>query len=172
MKKVIRLTESDLMRIVKRTISELDRSTYDKASEIANKKGYTKLADKFASHGKEFGLNQDKDIISIVVKKQDEKTHRVRILKLEGYSQGEFEMTTEDVDTGDTKVFDINKYSNNIEFFLRQYKDGLEQLNPALPETRKDARKILKQFENIGVNVTDIDPRKISYEDSDFKNQL
>jgi hypothetical protein len=165
MKKVIRLTESDLMRIVKRTISELDRSTYDKASEIANKKGYTKLADKFASHGKEFGLNQDKDIISIVVKKQDEKTHRVRILKLEGYSQGEFEMTTEDVDTGDTKVFDINKYSNNIEFFLNgNY--------PALPETRKDARKILKQFENIGVNVTDIDPRKISYEDSDFKNQL
>jgi len=165
MKKVIRLTESDLMRIVKRTISELDRSTYDKASEIANKKGYTKLADKFASHGKEFGLNQDKDIISIVVKKQDEKTHRVRILKLEGYSQREFEMTTEDVDTGAKKVFDINKYSNNIEFFLNgDY--------PALPETRKDARKILKQFENIGVNVTDIDPRKISYEDSDFKNQL
>jgi hypothetical protein len=165
MKKVIRLTESDLMRIVKRTISELDRSTYDKASEIANKKGYTKLADKFASHGKEFGLNQDKDIISIVVKKQDEKTHRVRILKLAVYSQREFEMTTEDVDTGATKVFDINKYSNNIEFFLNgDY--------PALPETRKDARKILKQFENIGVNVTDIDPRKISYEDSDFKNQL
>jgi hypothetical protein len=153
------------MRIVKRTISELDRSTYDKASEIANKKGYTKLADKFASHGKEFGLNQDKDIISIVVKKQDEKTHRVRILKLEGYSQGEFEMTTEDVDTGDTKVFDINKYSNNIEFFLNgDY--------PALPETRNDAKKVLKQFEKIGANVTEIDPRKISYEYSDFKNQL
>lgn len=169
MKKVIRLTESDLIRIVKKTISELNKSTYEKASKIADKKGYTKLADRFASHGKEFGLNQDRDIISIVVKKQDEQTYRVRIVNLEspraGYHQNEFVMTTEDVDTGDTKVFDINKYSNNIEFFLNgNY--------PALPETRNDAKKVLKQFENIGANVTEIDPRKISYEYSDFKNQL
>jgi len=165
MKKVIRLTESELINFVKKTITELDRTTYEKAAKMADKKGYTKLADRFTSHGKDFGLNQDRETISMVVKRQGEKTHRVRIVNLEsprgGYHQNEFVMTTEDVDTGEKKEFNLNKLSNNIEFYLKgDY--------PALPETRKDARKVLKQFENVGVDVSEIDPRKISYEHSDF----
>lgn len=165
MKKVIRLTESELIKFVKRTISELDRSTYEKAADAANKKGYSKLADRFTSHGKEFGLNQDRETISMVVKRQGEKTYSLRILKLNaprnGYHQNEFKMMTEDVETGEKMEFMVEKYPTYIEFFLNGNYS-------ALPETRKDARKVLKRFESIGVDVTEIDPRKISYEHTDF----
>ena len=164
MKKIIRLTESDLMRIVKKTINELDRSTYEKAAMAADKKGYSKLADRFTSHGKEFGLNQERETISMVVEK-NKKVYKVRILKLgaprNGYYQNEFDMTTEDVETGKMMKFTIIKLSNGMDIFLNEN-------YPALPETRKDARKLLKQFENIGIDVSSIDPRKISYEHTDF----
>ena len=55
MKKVIRLTESDLIRIVKKTISELDKSTYEKASKIADKKGYTKHHERISNGTRLFG---------------------------------------------------------------------------------------------------------------------
>ena len=165
MKKVIRLTESELIKFVKRTISELDRSTYEKAAKAADKKGYSKLADRFTSHGKEFGLNQDRETVSMVVQRQGEKTYKLRIVNLEsprgGYYQNEYVMDTEDVETGESKKFNLVKLSNSIDFYL-------DQDYPALPATRKDARKILKQFENMGVDVSEIDPRKISYEHTDF----
>jgi hypothetical protein len=163
MKRIIKLTESDLTRIVKRTIMELDRSTYERAAKVAGKKGFSKLADKFTSHGKEFGLNQDRDTITMIVKRQGEKPYTVRILDLsspkEGYYQNAFELTTEDVETGDKRKFMINKFTDAIEFYLSgDY--------PAIPETRKDARKILKRFESAGADVSNIDPRSISYEDT------
>lgn len=165
MKKIIKLTESDLRKIVKKTIMELDRSTYDRASDFAREKGYSKLADKFASHGKEFGLNQDRETITMIVKRLGETPYTVRILDLsspnKGYYQNEFELTTEDIETGDKKKFMINKFSDGIEFHLNgDY--------PSLPETRKDARKILKKFIEIGEDVSNIDPRSISYDDTGF----
>jgi hypothetical protein len=45
MKRIIRLTESDLTRLVKKTIMELDRSTYEKAADVASEKGFNKMSD-------------------------------------------------------------------------------------------------------------------------------
>ncbi len=165
MKKVIKLTESELARIVKRTIMELDRTTYERAAELATKKGFSKLANKFTSHGKEFGSNQEKETITMIVKRQGDKPYTVRILDLsspkQDYRQNEFELTTEDVETGDKRKFMINKFTDDIEFYLSgDY--------PAMPETRKDVRKILKRFESVGADVSNIDPRSLSYEDTGF----
>jgi hypothetical protein len=40
--------------------------------------------------------------------------------------------------------------------------------HPSLPQTRKDAKKVLRVFEDNGVDVSNIDLRSISYDDSGF----
>ena len=40
--------------------------------------------------------------------------------------------------------------------------------HPSLPATRKDAMKVLRFFENNDVDVSTIDPRSISYDDTGF----
>jgi hypothetical protein len=75
MKKIIKLTERDLTRIVKRVIkenemSELFRSTYSRAAEKAREKGLEGLGDRFRSHGKRHGgIEGDKNIISVTPQK-------------------------------------------------------------------------------------------------------
>ena len=166
MKKIIRLTESDLTKIVKKTIMELDRSTYEKAADAADKKGFSKLSNKFREHGKEFGST---DTVSMTIKSRGNQIVEkdFKILKIDkepaGYYEG-FVLRVEDVETGNTARFMINKFSkpDNMEFYLNgDY--------PALPSTRSDAKKILKAFKKIDVDVSNIDVRSISYEDSDFK---
>jgi len=164
MKKIIRLTESDLTRLVKRTIMELDRSTYERAADNANQRGYSKLGNRFREHGKEFGLNQETGNVTMVVKYGDEEqTLNVRINSVEGepgYSMS-YAMKTEDLETGNKKTFMINKYPGEMEFYLSgDY--------PSLPKTRMDAKKVLKAFESSGIDASDIDPRSISYDDTDF----
>ena len=46
-KKIIRLTESDITNIVKRTIMELNKSTYDSAARVADERGFKRLSNKF-----------------------------------------------------------------------------------------------------------------------------
>jgi hypothetical protein len=164
MKKVIRLTEKDLTRLVKKTIMELDRSTYEKAADVAGEKGYNKLSDRFREHGKEFGLNQERDNITMVVKHSSgEKVLNVRVDAIENHSylSNSFTLDTEDIGSGTKRTFEINKYSDKMEFYLNGN-------FPSLPQTRKDAKKVLKMFEGKGVDVSKIDPRSISYDDSGF----
>ena len=152
MKKIIRLTESDLTRIVKRTIMELDRSTYERAADSASQRGYSKLGNRFREHGKEFGLNQEIGNVTMVVKYRDEEqTLNVRINSIE----------TEDLETGNKKTFMISKYPGEMEFYLSGDR-------PSLPKTRMDAKKVLKTFEDNGIDASDIDPRSISYDDTGF----
>ena len=73
MRRTVRLTERDLTRLVKRTIMELDRTTYERAADVAGEKGFNKLSNRFREHGKEFGLNQEKDNITMVVKRAGEE---------------------------------------------------------------------------------------------------
>ena len=164
MKKIIRLTESDLTRLVKRTIMELDRSTYEKAADVAGEKGFNKMSDRFREHGKEFGLNQERDNITMVVGRGDGDlvlNLRVNSLKKDPNNGVSYNMETEELDKGIERKFEVNKYSDKIEFYLNgQF--------PSLPQTRKDAKKVLKMFEGNGVDVSKIDPRSISYDDSGF----
>ena len=164
MRKIIRLTERDLTRLVKRTIMELDRSTYEKAADVAGEKGFNKMSDRFREHGKEFCLNQERDNITMVVEHGGEDKVfylRVNSIKNDPNNSVSFTMETEDIEKGTERRFELNKYSDKIEFYLNgQF--------PSLPQTRKDAIKVLKMFEGTGVDVSKIDPRSISYDDSGF----
>jgi hypothetical protein len=162
MKRIIRLTERDLTRLVKRTITELDRSTYEKAADVAGEKGFNKMSDRFREHGKEFGLNQERDNIVMVIGRGDEDlvlNLRVNSIKKDPNNGVTYHMETEELDNGNVRRFELNKYPDKIEFYLNgQF--------PSLPQTRRDAIKVLKMFEGKGVDVSKIDPRSISYDDS------
>jgi hypothetical protein len=71
MKKIIRLTESDLTRIVKRIIKEnelgeLDRLTWEKISQNVKDKGYNEFASRINKHSREFGTGGEKYIFDFV----------------------------------------------------------------------------------------------------------
>ena len=164
MARIIKLTERDLTRLIKKTIMELDRSTYEKAADVASKKGFNKMSDRFREHGKEFGLNQERDNITMVVGRGDGDlilNLRVESIKKDPNNGVTYHMETEDIEKGTERRFELNKYSDKIEFYLNgQF--------PSLPQTRKDVIKVLKMFEGKGVDVSKIDPRSISYDDSGF----
>ena len=164
MRRTVRLTERDLTRLVKRTIMELDRTTYERAADVAGEKGFNKLSNRFREHGKEFGLNQEKDNITMVVKYGGEEGPidlRMIGLKKEPNISNAYTLETEDLDKGLKRDFEINLNMNTItiEFYLMGN-------HPSLPATRKDARKVLRFFEDNGFSVSNIDPRSISYDDS------
>ena len=168
MGRIIRLTERDLTRLIKRTITELDRTTYEKAADVAGEKGFNKLSDRFRKHGREFGLGQERDNIAMVVKqggKQEPIDLRMIGLKYNNNksSKNVYALETEDLDDkGLKRDFELNILPHDtIEFFLMgNYK--------SLPATRKDAMKVLRFFENNDVDVSTIDPRSISYDDTGF----
>jgi len=162
MGRIIKLTERDLTRLVKRTITELDRSTYEKAADVAGEKGFNKLSDRFREHGKEFGLGQEKNNITMVIKYGgEEKPIELRMISLEKESNisNTYTLETEDLDKGIKRDFEIGKYHDNMEFHLMGN-------HPSLPATRKDAKKVLRFFEDNGFRVSKIDPRSISYDDT------
>lgn len=175
MKRIIRLTERDLTRLVKRTITELDKSTYDAAADVASEKGFNKLSDKFREHGRN-PMHNEKNNIVMVIKQKNGYEHpfylRVDSLikafnnKLFIDDSETYNMETQSLDPDDKifiikKKFELTLSSNKIEFYLNgQF--------PSLPQTRKDAIKVLKMFEGKGVDVSKIDPRSITYDDSGF----
>ena len=164
MRRTVRLTERDLTRLVKRTIMELDRTTYERAADVAGEKGFNKLSNRFREHGKEFGLNQEKDNLTMVVKYGGEEGPidlRLIGLKKDPNISNAYTLETEDLDKGLKRDFEINLNMNTItiEFYLMGN-------HPSLPATRKDARKVLRFFEDNGFSVSNIDPRSISYDDT------
>ena len=170
MKRIIRLTERDLTRLVKRTITELDKSTYDAAADVASEKGFNKLSDRFREHGRN-PMHTEKNNIVMVIKQKSGYEHpfylRVdSLIKEFNDDSGTYLMETQSLDPDDKhfivkKKFELTLSSNKIEF----YQNGQF---PSLPKTRKDAIKVLKMFEGKGVDVSKIDPRSISYDDSGF----
>ena len=83
-------------------------------------------------------------------------------LKKEPNISNAYTLETEDLDTGIKRDFIIDKYSNKLEFYLMGN-------HPSLPATRKDARKVLRFFEDNGVDISQIDPRSISYDDTGLR---
>ena len=162
MKRIIKTFYNFINESDRQSIMELDRSTYDRAADVAGEKGFNKLSDRFREHGKEFGLGQERDNIIMVVKHAGEEgpiNLRMNNLKSDSNYSISFTLETEDLDTGIKRNFEINKYSDKIEFYLMGN-------HPSLPATRKDARKVLRFFEDNGVDVSQIDPRSISYDDT------
>ena len=162
MKRIIKTFYNFINESDRQSIMELDRSTYDRAADVAGEKGFNKLSDRFREHGKEFGLGQERDNIIMVVKHAGEEgpiNLRMTNLKSDSNYSMSFTLETEDLDTGIKRNFEINKYSDKIEFYLMGN-------HPSLPQTRKDAKKVLRFFENNDVDVSKVDPRSISYDDS------
>jgi hypothetical protein len=170
MGRIIRLTERDLTRLVKRTITELDKSTYDAAADVAGEKGFNKLSDKFREHGRNTRHTEKNNIVMVIKQESGyEYPFYLRVdslIKAFNDDSGTYLMETESLDPDDKyfkpkKKFEITLSSNKIEFYQNgQY--------PSLPQTRKDAIKVLKMFEGKGVDVSKIDPRSITYDDSGF----
>lgn len=162
MKRIIKTFYNFINESDRQSIMELDRSTYDRAADVAGEKGFNKLSDRFREHGREFGSGQERDNITMVVKHGGEEgpiNLRMNNLKSDSNYSMSFTLETEDLDTGIKRNFELNKYSDNIEFYLMGN-------HPSLPATRKDARKVLRFFEDNGVDVSQIDPRSISYDDT------
>ena len=145
MRRTVRLTERDLTRLVKKTIMELDRSTYDRAADVAGEKGYNKLSDRFREHGKEFGLNQGKTEILMVADMGggNTGTYRIRITNIKDVSHYDIDsddveitLKTEDMVVGEEKTIMINKRSDKLKIYM----PGIQSM--ALPKTRKDANKL------------------------------
>lgn len=164
MKKIIRLTERDLTRLVKRTVMELDRSTYDKAADDAGEKGYNKLSDRFREHGKEFGTVKEKNKITMDVISNSKKIMATElIMNSLTIDSNLITLNTSSYLGGKTQAipFTITLHPNKIKFScLDKY--------PSLPKTKEDARKVLSFFKDNGVDVSGIDPRSISHDDSEF----
>ena len=162
MKRIIKTFYNFINESDRQSIMELDRSTYDRAADVAGEKGFNKLSDRFREHGREFGSGQERDNITMIVKHAGEEgpiNLRMNNLKSDSNYSMSFTLETEDLDTGIKRNFEINKYSDKIEFYLMGN-------HPSLPATRKDARKVLRFFEDNSVDVSQIDPRSISYDDT------
>ena len=165
MKRIIKTFYNFINESDRQSIMELDRSTYDRAADVAGEKGFNKLSDRFREHGKEFGSGQERDNIAMVVKQGgEEKPIDLRMIGLKynnnKSSKNVYALETEDLDKGLKREFELNILPHDtIEFFLMGN-------HPSLPATRKDARKVLRFFEDNGVDVSQIDPRSISYDDT------
>jgi hypothetical protein len=173
MKKIVRLTESDLTRIVKGTIMELNKSTYDSAARVADERGFKRLSNKFSEHGKEFGFVSPNTILNLVFNTgPSEEEHilteyEVMKIQREGDLENSFIITLGSLKKNhvlkshSTKELYVNKSGRNIDFLLSNKFE-------CLPEKRKDSKIILKLLTEQGVDVSDVDLRSITYEDTGF----
>ncbi len=173
MKRIIRLTERDLTRLVRKTINELDRSSYEDAAKEADKRGYKNLADKFISHGKEYGLRPEKEEITMYVQRTDNLSQQLPSklkVRIDGFentgSDGRYSMKTVDVDTGEEKLFYVNTIEDGendngeeiiskIKNFLL-YKEGNQNMSGyySKPGTISDVDKILKRLKHFNKDVS------------------
>ena len=171
MKKILRLTESDINNIVKRTIMELNKSTYDSAARVADERGFKRLSNKFSEHGKEFGFVSPNTILNLVfnaipsegpIEGTDIRTEfKVIDIQRDGDLENSFIITLGSLKSNSTNKLYVNKSERNIDFLLS---DKFE----CLPEKRKDSKIILKLLTEQGVDVSDVDLRSITYEDTGF----
>ena len=175
--KIVRLTESDITNIVKRTIMELNKSTYDSAARVADERGFKRLSNKFSEYGKEFGYVPPNTILNLVfnaipsegpIEGTDIRTEfKVIDIQREGDLENSFIIKlgslkkNHAINSHSTKELYVNKYGRNIDFLLSNKFE-------CLPEKRKDSKIILKLLTEQGVDVSDVDLRSITYEDSGF----
>ena len=82
-------------------------------------------------------------------------------IQREGNLENSFIITLGSLKSNLTKELYVNKSGRNIDFLLS---DKFE----CLPEKRKDSKLILKLLTEQGVDVSDVDLRSITYEDSGF----
>jgi hypothetical protein len=163
MKKTIRLTESDITNIVKRTIMELDKSTYDSAAIAADERGFKRLSNKFSEHGKEFGSVPPKTILNLVLNlgpdDEDQKPIEAKLIGIQrnGDLENSFIITLSSLKSHTTMELYVNKDVRNINFSLMGKYE-------CLPEKRNDSKIILKLLTDQGVDVSDVDLRSITYE--------
>jgi len=161
--KKIRLTENELVSLIKRTINELDRSTYMKAGDSAKEKGLKGLANKFYMHGREKGLNPNKDVIEFAIMMGDSprgmESVKFRIVDIIEKDENNYTLELEGVK---------NSMPASVHVHLTLFRLTLSHSSgkKIMLQKRKDAITLLKAFEDKGINVENIDPRQLSIEDA------
>lgn len=170
MKKIIKLTEKDLTRLVRQTIMELDRSTYERIADVADEKSFGNLATKFREHGASFGLKQENYDINMVVNYKGE--YKVLNLRMKNVKQNRRYsreddsciLNTEDID-GVERSFKVTKGPKRRNYHISFYMDDQDDIYPSLPQTKKDAQKVKSFFEERQYDLlSDVDLRSISYD--------
>ena len=167
MKKIIKLTELDITNIIKRTIMELNKSTYDSASKLANERGFKRLSNKFSEHGKEFGSNPSDMRLNLVFNAGPSDDEHIfadyEIIEIQRNDdlKNSIIITLDSSKSSSINKLYVNKSERKIDFYLNNKFE-------CLPEKRKDSKLILKLLSEQGVNVGDVDLRSITYEDSGF----
>lgn len=149
----------------KTSINELDKETYDSASEKARERGMSGLADKFKSHGQEFGTSKKKEYIKV-----DEdinisftyigrhKNDTIGVTNIEWCQIG--------VNCKDGKKFNGFVGRHKYPFFITVEDNTIVTWwggdSKVYPSTVGDARKYLKLLNDNGVNTGNIRPKQIT----------
>lgn len=142
-------------------MNELNKETWMRAADKADKSGYKKLATKFRDHGNKFGLIDPKKEFEMVFNKREGEVNlKLRLISLKKSDwDSSFDMMVED-EFGKKYNIAVNNFGGFPKFYLDKEWDGLA-LN------RREAKKILDILKGEGIDVTN-DTRSISYEDVGF----
>jgi|TARA_R110000803_G_scaffold139156_3_gene205829 hypothetical protein len=166
MKKIVRMTSNDIESIVKKivkeeNINELDKKTYTRAAGEARERGMSKLGDRFASHGRDFGTNIVGDISFDI---QYYGTNVVKNIEFspDGLS---FRGDVNKGDDGETSKFRFDIFVDERNNKIKTYLHGN---NVSLPSTVKDARNYLQLLNDNGVDTFGIRPKQITSGYADF----
>jgi len=167
MRKVVKLTEKELEKIVRRmvkeeSIQELDKATYDSAAAQADERGYKALSRRLSKHGKEYGkLSKDAtlDLVSREGMAHDD-TQTYKILDVEVLPTGANLSVTNEKITEPFKIKVIT-YPSEGRIEVKRYGDR------TLAKTLRDAVKFMNILKHNGVK-GDFDPKLFTYGKVDF----
>jgi hypothetical protein len=140
----------------KTSINELDKETYYSASEKARERGMSGLADKFKSHGQEFGKSNEKVVntwdgsISFTYMGRHENDV-IDVTNIEWY--------------GDKRFYGfVNRHK--YPFYISVEDNNITTMwggdSRVYPSTVSDARKYLKLLNDNGVDTGNIRPKQIT----------
>jgi len=170
MGKVVKLTEKELEKIVRRivkeeSIQELDKATYDSAAAQADERGYKALSRRLSKHGKEYGkLSKDAtlDLVSREGMAHDD-IQTYKILDVEVLPTGANLSVTNEKITEPFKI-KVMTYPSEGRIEVRRFSSNGDR---TLAKTLRDAVKFMNILKHNGVK-GDFDPKLFTYGKVDF----
>lgn len=170
MSKVVKLTEKELEKIVRRmvkeeSIQELDKATYDSAAAQADERGYKALSRRLSKHGKEYGkLSKDAtlDLVSREGMAHDD-IQTYKILDVEVLPTGANLSVTNEKITEPFKI-KVMTYPGEGRIEVRRFSSNGDR---TLAKTLRDAVKFMNILKHNGVK-GDFDPKLFTYGKVDF----
>ena len=170
MSKVVKLTEKELEKIVRRmvkeeSIQELDKASFVSAAAQADERGYKALSRRLSKHGKEYGkLSKDAtlDLVSREGMAHDD-IQTYKILDVEVLPTGANLSVTNEKITEPFKI-KVMTYPGEGRIEVRRFSSNGDR---TLAKTLRDAVKFMNILKHNGVK-GDFDPKLFTYGKVDF----